>query len=117
VNVGNFDISTFRWLVTAFPLTNSRGVYYVDPNNVNENYGKVGTSTINGLFDEATAELDGAKRAALANRIDQEIWKSGSQLPLFQSSGAVAVRETVANYGAAGYASLPFDWVKIGFTT
>jgi peptide/nickel transport system substrate-binding protein len=117
VNVGNFDISTFRWLVTAFPLTNSRGVYYLDPNNVNENYGKVGTSTINGLFDEATAELDGAKRAALANRIDQEIWKSGSQLPLFQSSGAVAVRATVANYGAAGYASIPFDWVQIGFTT
>jgi len=53
---------------------------------------------------------------ALANRIDQEIWKSGSQLPLFQSSGAVAVRATVANYGAAGYASIPFDWVQIGFT-
>ena len=116
VNVGDFDISTFRWLVTAIPLTNSRGVYYLDPDNVNENYGKIGNRIINALFDEATAELDGGKRAALAQRIDREIWKEGSQLPLFQSSGAVAVRDTVANFGAAGYASVPYDWVKVGFT-
>jgi peptide/nickel transport system substrate-binding protein len=116
VNVGNFDISTFRWLVTAFPVTNFRGVATLDPHNVNENYGRIGNPTINRLFDRATAELDGDKRAELAQQIDEEIWKSGSQLPLFQSAGAVAVRDTVANYGAAGYASLPYDWLAVGFT-
>ncbi len=51
----------------------------------------------------------------LANQIDEEIWKSGSQLPLFQTSGTVAVRKTVANFGAAGYAEVPYDWVNVGF--
>lgn len=117
VNVGNFDLSTFRWLVTALPVTNSRGVYYLDPDVVNENYGRIGNETINALFDRTLSELDGAKRLALANQIDVEIWKSGSQLPLFQTSGTVAVRSTVANFGAAGYASVPYDWVSIGFTS
>lgn len=116
VNVGNFDLSTFRWLVTAFPVTNSRGVYYLDPANVNENYGKVGNAGINSLFDQALAELDPGQRLRIADQIDQEIWKTGSQLPLFQTSGAVAVRDTVANFGAAGYAAVPYNWIRVGFT-
>lgn len=43
--------------------------------------GTVGNDTINKLFDEATAELDDDNRAALANRIDEELWKIGHQLP------------------------------------
>jgi ABC-type transport system substrate-binding protein len=84
VNIGNFGISTFRWPVTDFSVTNSRGVYYLDPINVNKNYGKVGNGIINKLFEQALSELDPGRRVVLAKRIDEEIWKSGSQLPLFQ---------------------------------
>lgn len=115
VNPGNFDLSTFRWVVTALPITSSQGVYYLDPRNVNENYGKIGSPAVNRLFRSAVAELDPDSRIAVAQQIDEEVWKSGSQLPLYQTPGTVAVRSGVANFGAAGYASMPYDWPAVGF--
>jgi peptide/nickel transport system substrate-binding protein len=116
VNVGNFDLTGFRWLSTATPISTSRAIYYLDPGHVALNYGRIGSDEINKLFDAANAELDDAKRAELADRIDQKIWEIAHQLPLFQLAGAVAVRANVANFGAVGYANAPFDFVHIGFT-
>ncbi len=117
INVGDFDITSFRWLSTAFPISSSKSIYGLDEANVNQNYGRVGNDQLNKLFEEANSELDDAKRAELANKIDEEIWKSGHQLPIFQSPGAVAVRETVANFGAVGFANSPYDYIHIGFTS
>ncbi|KOV81784.1 hypothetical protein ADL03_27365 [Nocardia sp. NRRL S-836] len=115
VNVGNFDITCFGWKKGPYPISSSKGIYDLDPANVNQNYGRVGNDTINRLIREGTAELDDAKRADLANRLDQEIWRAGHQLPLYQLPGAVAIRSTLANAGAIGAASPP-EWVSIGFT-
>lgn len=117
VNVGDFDITSFRWLSTAFPISSSKSIYALDPANVNQNYGRVGSDEINKLFDEANSELDDTKRADLANKIDSAIWASGHQLPIFQSPGAVAVRENIANFGAVGFANNPYDYIHIGFTS
>ncbi len=115
VNVGNFDITCFGWKKGPYPISSTKGIYHLDPANVNQNYGRVGNDTINRLITEGTAELDDAKRAELANRLDREIWRAGHHLPLYQVPGAVAVRSTLANVGAIGSASPP-EWVNIGFT-
>ena len=52
--------------------------------------------------------------AALANRIDEELWKIAHQLPLYHQPGAVAIRSTIANLGARGYGQ--YEYEKIGFT-
>jgi peptide/nickel transport system substrate-binding protein len=117
INVGDFDITSFRWLSTAFPISSSKAIYALDPANTQQNYGRVGNDTINKLFDQANSELDDTKRAELANEIDKEIWKSGHQLPIFQSPGAVAVRDNIANFGAVGFANNPYDYIHIGFTS
>ncbi|MFF0149389.1 peptide/nickel transport system substrate-binding protein [Amycolatopsis sulphurea] len=115
VNVGNFDVTLFRWLSNSFPIDGSKGIYYLDPNNISQNYGHVGDEKLNKLLDTAAQELDDTKRAADINAADQEIWAIGHQLPIFQSPGAFATRKTLGNFGSPGYANHPYDYLKIGF--
>ncbi|MFI5608259.1 ABC transporter family substrate-binding protein [Amycolatopsis sp. NPDC051903] len=115
VNVGNFDLTLFRWISNSFPIGGSKGIYYLDPKNINQNYGHIGDDKLNQLLDTASQELDDTKRAADINAADQEIWALGHQLPIFQSTGAFATRKTLANFGSPGYANTPYDYTKIGF--
>jgi peptide/nickel transport system substrate-binding protein len=116
VNVGKYDLATFRWGVNSFPLSAARSMFYLDPDNIDENYGRIGSPALNALLNQAAGELNPGRLAVLEQQIDQEVWRTGSMLPLFQTSGAVTERADVANFGAAGYANIPFDWVNVGFT-
>jgi peptide/nickel transport system substrate-binding protein len=116
INVGNFDMTSFRWLSSATPISDSKGIYYLDPASTNQNYGHIGSEEVNKLLDQANGELDDAKRAALANEADKKIWELGSQLPLYQLPGAVAVKSNVANFGAVAFANRPYDYIHMGFT-
>jgi len=116
VNVGNFDMTGFRWLSSATPISDGKGIYYLDPASTNQNYGHIGSEEINKLLDQANGELDDAKRAALTNEADKKIWELGHQLTLYQLPGAVAVKSNVANFGAVAYANRPYDYIHMGFT-
>jgi len=58
-------------------------------------------------------QIDPAKARDLANQVDKLVWAEGFSLPLTQSPGNVAVRGTLANFGAFGLADA--DYTKIGF--
>ena len=45
--------------------------------------------------------------------VDVMIWNEGFSLPLIQAPGNVAVRSTLANFGAAGLGDL--NYTVIGF--
>ncbi|GGM41947.1 ABC transporter substrate-binding protein [Longimycelium tulufanense] len=111
---GNFDLIGIGWEATAFPVDSNHPIFYLSPDQRQQNYGQVGNDTINAMFDEASAELDDARRAELVNRIDEEVWKSGHSLPAYQAPGGVAARRSLANFGARGVADL--DYARIGFT-
>jgi peptide/nickel transport system substrate-binding protein len=110
VRPGNFDLVTFRWEGTVFPATSTRNIYSTSGE---QNYGHIGTPEIDALYDQAIRELDDARRVELGQRIDQLIWEQMPQLPLYQITGAYAVRSTLANYGANGFATV--DYADIGF--
>jgi peptide/nickel transport system substrate-binding protein len=110
IRPGNFDMVTFAWGGTAFPVTSTRNIYSTSGE---QNYGRIGTPEIDALYDQAIRELDDARRVELGQRIDQLIWEQMPQLPLYQITGAYAVRSTLANYGANGFASV--DYADIGF--
>jgi peptide/nickel transport system substrate-binding protein len=116
VNVGNFDMTGFRWLASATPISDSKGIYYLDPASTNQNYGRIGSEEVNKLLEQANGELDDAKRAELANEADKKIWELGHQLTLYQLPGAVAVKSNVANFGAVAFANRPYDYINMGFT-
>jgi peptide/nickel transport system substrate-binding protein len=112
VTPGNFDIVTFAWGGTPFPVTSTRNIYATTGE---QNYGGIGSPEIDALYDQAIRELDDAARTELGQRIDQLIWEQLPQLPLYQSTGAYAVRGTLANFGAHGFGDVAY--ADIGFTS
>jgi peptide/nickel transport system substrate-binding protein len=112
VNVGDFDITHFSFLGTAFPMSGSSAIYTLTE-ATQQNYGRIGNETINQLYVEANAELDVQRRLELANQIDTEIWATGHSLPLYARPDVQAVQSDVANFGAFGFADE--DYTAIGF--
>ncbi|KZS75467.1 hypothetical protein A4G30_06825 [Mycobacterium kansasii] len=110
IYVGAFDIALFGWVGDAFPLSSLTQIYTSDGES---NFGKIGSPEIDAAIERTLQELDPAKARELANEVDKLVWAEGFSLPLTQSPGTIAVRSTLANFGATGLADL--DYTAIGF--
>ena len=110
INVGAFDMAQFSWVGDAFPLSSLTQIYQSDGDS---NFGKIGSPEIDAAIERTLEELNPDKARALANEVDKLIWAEGFSLALTQTPGDVAVRSTLANFGAAGLADL--DYTAIGF--
>ncbi len=108
---GNFDIAAFAWQGDAFPLSGLTQIY---ASGGESNFGKIGTPEIDEQIERTLDELDPAKAQVLANQLDKMLWAETFSLPLAQSPGNAAVRDTLANYGPAGLGDL--NYMTIGFT-
>lgn len=113
IQPGNFDVGQWSWVGDPFPLSSIPQIYAYNPNDLQGNYGRIGTPELNDLIERTLSELDPKKATELANQVDREVFELGHSIPLVQSAGNVGVRADLANYGAAGLASL--DYTKIGF--
>jgi peptide/nickel transport system substrate-binding protein len=91
---GNFDLVAFAWIGTPFAVSANRDIYTT---NGGGNYGGFTDPTVDTLFERATAELDPAKSAALANQIDRRLWQGLPSIPLFQRPTFIAWRDTLRN--------------------
>jgi peptide/nickel transport system substrate-binding protein len=111
VTPGNFDTVGFAYSGSTFPISGSRDIYVTDGES---NVSNTSNPMIDELFARATAELDPQARTALGQQIDELLWEELPLLPMYQSTGAYAVRATVANFGAPGFAS--YDYINMGFT-
>jgi peptide/nickel transport system substrate-binding protein len=110
ITVGNFDIAQFSWSGDAFPLASLTQIYRTDAES---NFGKISSPEIDAKIEETVGELDPAKARALANELDKMLFEEVFSLPLTQSTGNIAVRNNLANFGAFGLADA--DYTKIGF--
>lgn len=110
VTVGNFDIAQFAWSGDAFPLASLTQIYRTDAES---NFGKISSPQIDAKIEETVGELDSAKARMLANELDKMLFEEVFSLPLTQSTGNIAVRSNLANFGAFGLADP--DYTKIGF--
>ncbi|MCV7301396.1 ABC transporter family substrate-binding protein [Mycobacterium barrassiae] len=110
VTVGNFDIAQFAWSGDAFPLASLTQIYRTDAES---NFGKISSPQIDAKIEETVGELDPAKARMLANELDKMLFEEVFSLPLTQSTGNIAVRSNLANFGAFGLADP--DYTKIGF--
>lgn len=110
VNVGDFDIAQFSWVGDAFPLA---GLNQISASYGEANFGKIGSPAIDAKIEETLEALDPAVARARANEVDTLLWAEGFSLPLIQTTGNVAVRSSLANFGAPGLADL--DYTVIGF--
>ncbi|MEV6428466.1 ABC transporter family substrate-binding protein [Nocardia sp. NPDC051463] len=113
IQPGNFDVAQWSWVGDPFPLGSLFQIFGYNPNDLQGNYGRIGSPELNDLIEQTVSELDPKKAIELANQVDRKVFEEGHSLPLMQSPGNVAVRANLANYGAAGLAS--YDYTKIGF--
>lgn len=97
---GDFDIAQFAFLGDAFPLSSLTQIYAQDGAS---NFGKIGSPEIDAKIEATLKELDPVKARALANELDQMLFEEVFSLPLFQSPGNVAVRSSLANFGAPAW--------------
>ena len=104
-------MAQFGWLGDAFPLSSLTQIYKSDGES---NFGKIGGPQIDAAIERTLEELDPDKARALANDLDRLIWAEGFSVPLTQSPGDIAVRGTLANFGAAGLGDL--NYTAVGFT-
>jgi len=107
---GDFDVAQFGWVGGAFPLGGLAEIYGFSGES---NFGKIGSQEIDQKIEQTLEELDPGHARDLANEVDQLVWAEGFSLPLTQSDGNIAVRSTLANFGAFGLADA--DYTKIGF--
>lgn len=114
IHSGDFDLIGFGWQSTSTPFSASLGLY-AEPkgNEVQQNYGRIYSPEITALFEQGIRELDENKRADIGNKVDQLIWQEVHHLPLYPGTGAYAVRSTLANFGAPGFADI--DFINAGF--
>ncbi|WP_051343131.1 ABC transporter family substrate-binding protein [Pseudonocardia spinosispora] len=114
IHSGDFDLIGFGWQSTSTPFSSSRGLY-AEPlgDAVQQNYGRIFSPEITALFEQGIRELDETKRADIGNKVDKLIWQEVHHLPLYPGTGAYAVRSTLANFGAPGFADI--DFVNAGF--
>lgn len=113
IQPGDFDAAQFIFQGDPFPLSSIRQVYYYDPDDLQANFGRIGSAELNALIERTLTELDPAKVLELANEVDRKVFEEGHSLPLMQSDGSVGARATLANIGSPGLAS--YDYTKIGF--
>ncbi|BBY93101.1 hypothetical protein MGALJ_27700 [Mycobacterium gallinarum] len=110
VTVGNFDIAQFSWSGDAFPLSSLTQIYRT---GAESNFGNISSPAIDAKIEETVSELDPAKARTLANEMDKLLFEEVFSLPLTQSTGNVAVRSNLANFGAFGLADANYS--TIGF--
>ncbi|MFI5802451.1 ABC transporter family substrate-binding protein [Streptomyces sp. NPDC051561] len=116
---GDFDLALYSWPGTAYPATDGRPIF-AKPEpaadgslTVEQNYSRVGTDHIDQLFDQAAGELDDEAARELVKKADARIWAAAGSIPLFQRPELVAVKPTVVNAGAFGFAAPRYQ--DIGF--
>ena len=115
INTGNFDVTVFSWIGTPFPVSSAKSIYALPKgDDIQQNYARVGSAELDALFDKATSEFDEQKALDLGNQIDAEIWKEVHSLTLYQRPEIVASKNTLANFGAFGFATPP-RYEDIGF--
>ncbi|MEU8895105.1 ABC transporter family substrate-binding protein [Nocardia sp. NPDC048505] len=113
IQTGDFDAAQFVFQGDAFPFSSIPQIYYYDPDNLQGNYGRIGSPEMNALIDRTIAELDQKRAIELANEVDRKVFEEGHSLPLTQDPGNFGARAEVANMGSPGLAS--YDYTKIGF--
>ncbi|TLG17890.1 ABC transporter family substrate-binding protein [Nocardia cyriacigeorgica] len=113
IQPGDFDAAQFIFEGDAFPLSSIPQVYGYYPDNLQANFGRIGSPELNDLIERTLSELDPAKAIELANQVDRMVFEEGHSLPLTQSDGSYGVRAEVANFGSPGLAS--YDYTMIGF--
>jgi peptide/nickel transport system substrate-binding protein len=108
----NFDLVTFTWRGSAFPVAAAEPLFF--PVDSGQNFTGLRDDRLGPGWDKANAALDDAKRHEIARAIDAHLLDEAPIVPISVTPITVAVRNGVLNYGASQFEQP--DWTRVGFT-
>lgn len=108
---GNFEMVTFSWQGTPYPISSSEALFY--PLDSGQNFTGVTDDKLGDLWDQANKELDPAKRVKIANEINEEIWSYVPLFPIAPLPNVEAVKDGLVNFGATMFETT--DWTVVGW--
>jgi peptide/nickel transport system substrate-binding protein len=109
ISPGKFQLTTFTWYGTPFPVGGALSIFKFDPKNTGQNYGHGGNAQINALLARASVQTSSQAEDNLANEASKLMWANASWLPLYQKPQATAVTKTLVNIGAYGFADIRYQ--------
>ena len=110
---GNFEMVSFAWQGTPFPISAAEAIFY--PLDSGQNYTGTTDEKLGDLWTKANAELDPDKRIEIANEINDTIWSYVPMFPIAPLPNVWAVKQGLVNYGAAMFGYSPVDWTIVGW--
>lgn len=108
---GDFEMVTFSWVGTPFPISSKRSLF--TPVESEQNYTGIADDRLGGLWEQANKELDPEARLEIANDIDKVLWESVPIIPIAPLPTVYAVKDGLVNWGARQFETI--DWTTVGF--
>ncbi len=108
---GDFEMTSFSWQGTAFPISSSEALF--SPVKSESNFTGITDKKLAALYKEANKELDADKRLVIADKIDKVLAAYVPIIPLAPLPNVYAVKKGLVNYGAAQFQSV--DWTVVGW--
>lgn len=112
---GDYDMTVFSWIGSPYPVGQSESIYKTPAKddkgelNIQQNFARVGSSEVDGLLKDATAELNADKSAEAANKVDVALWQLVPNIPMYQRPDLWAVKKDLVNFGAFAYATTIYE--------
>jgi peptide/nickel transport system substrate-binding protein len=113
IDPGKFQLTTFTWIGTPFPVGGALSIFKYNPKAAGQNYGFGGSAAINTMLEKASTAASSDEENSLANDASKAMWANAAWLPLYQKPQATAVKATLVNIGANGFAD--FRYQDIGY--
>ena len=110
---GNFEMVSFSWQGTPFPISSTEALFY--PLDSGQNFTGTTDEKLGDLWTQANSELDPDKRIEIANEINETIWSYVPMFPIAPLPNVWAVEQGLVNYGAAMFGYSPVDWTVVGW--
>lgn len=107
----DFDIVTFAWRGSAFPIARARSRF--NPIDSSQNFTGLADGEIDDAFAKAAETLDDSLRFTRVARLDRRIFSKPAMVPLSVTPLVMAVRKDLRNFGAAQFEQP--DWTIVGF--
>jgi peptide/nickel transport system substrate-binding protein len=107
----NYDMVTFSWQGTAFPVSTTQSLF--NPAKAGQNFTGITDPALGPLWEKANAELDPKKQQEIAHEIDKTIYDYVPIITLGTTPTIWAVEKGIVNIGASQFEAP--DYTQVGF--
>jgi len=108
---GDFEMVSFSWQGTAFPISDTEALFY--PLDSESNFTGTTDDRLGELWDQANAELDPDARIEIAEQINEVMWDYVPMFPIAPLPNVYAVKDGLVNWGATQFETI--DWTTVGW--